>query len=240
MYRFKLVRDGIQKLIKTTANMHNWASVTPHIQCDGGQKGWNGRIQEGAGSIPTAVQSESSHILIRTDHVWWGRAGDPQRFSPLPIRVKSNTIYRTKMTLHSAKLFFKSQVEESGRRKRQVRDVIRVSSEKLCNSSNSPNAANSKTLWEQERTPSADSSLPEKSTNLASNLPILVEVVVTSMASCPPPSTTCIGRKSQHCSAAYTICGTTARVGGSPALGKPPTNPAQPMTAVKSPGPVPQ
>lgn len=30
----------------------------------------------------------------------------------LPIRVKSNTVYRTKVTLYSAKLFFKSQVEE--------------------------------------------------------------------------------------------------------------------------------
>lgn len=30
----------------------------------------------------------------------------------LPIGVKCNTIYRTKVTLHSAKLFFKSQVEE--------------------------------------------------------------------------------------------------------------------------------
>lgn len=166
---------------------------------------------------------------------------DPQRSSPLPIRVKSNTVYRTKMTLHSAKLFFKSQVEEPGEEVgRQVRDRIKVSPEKLCNFNNSPNTAKNKMFWEQQSTPCADSALPEKSTNLASNLPILVEVVVTSMASCPPPSTTCKEEKPQHCNAAYTVRETTARVGGSPALGKPPTNPAQPMAAVKSPGPIPQ
>lgn len=37
-----------------------------------------------------------------------------------------------------------------------------------------------------------------KRTNLASNLPILVEVVVTSMASCPPPSTTCRAEKPEE------------------------------------------
>lgn len=70
-----------------------------------------------------------------------------------------------------------------------------------------------------------------KRTNLASNLPILVEVVVTSMASCPPPSTTCKGEKPRHFSAAYTTRSGAARRGPSQALGGPPTKAADPTNS---------
>lgn len=238
MYRFKLARDGIQKLIKTLAKMHSQASVTLPSQRDGGGKRGGGAV-----SIPTTVLSESSHILTKTDPICWGHAGRPTKILTSSHQGEKQhylsdqsdpLLCQTLLQKPSGRTWEKKEV------RRQVRDTIRVSSEKLCNFNNSPNTAKSKMLWEQQNTSSADSALPEKSTNLASNLPILVEVVVTSMASCPPPSTTCKGEKPQHCSAAYTIRGTTARVGGSPALGKPPTNPAQPMTAVKSPGPIPQ
>lgn len=79
-----------------------------------------------------------------------------------------------------------------------------------------------------------------KRTNLASNLPILVEVVVTSMASCPPPSTTCKGEKPQHFSPAYTTRSAAARRGGSRALGKPPTNSADPTNSRAGPTPAPE
>lgn len=197
MCRFKPARDGIQKPIRTLAKMHSQASMTPTGRVMGGKRGRNGRIQGGAGSIAPAVLSESSHILPK--HRPFSVKEDAQRSSPLPIRVKSNTVYRTKMTLHSAKLFFKSQVEEPGRSgeagwgqdQRFPREALQFN--------NSPNTAENEMLWAQQSTPSADSALPEKSTNLASNLPILVEVVVTSMASCPPPSTTCKEEKPPQC-----------------------------------------
>lgn len=69
--------------------------------------------------FPLQSSCEPSHILTkRRARLDWGTLQDPQGSSPLPIGVKSNAIYRTEVTLHSAKLFFKSQVEEPGRRKK--------------------------------------------------------------------------------------------------------------------------
>lgn len=77
-----------------------------------------------------------------------------------------------------------------------------------------------------------------KRTNLASNLPILVEVVVTSMASCPPPSTTCKGEKPQHFRAAYSTPGGSPER-REPSLGEASHNPTDPTNSGASPTPAP-
>lgn len=77
-----------------------------------------GELRKLPAPFPLQSSYEPNHILTeRWATVGWGTLQDPERSSPLSIGVKSDTIYWTKVTLHSAKLFFKSQVEEPGRRK---------------------------------------------------------------------------------------------------------------------------
>lgn len=70
-------------------------------------------------AFPLQSSCEPSHILTKAQARFdLSMLEDLQNSLPLSIGVKSNTVYRTKMPLHSAKLFFKSQVEEPGRRKK--------------------------------------------------------------------------------------------------------------------------
>lgn len=92
---------------------------------------------------------------------------------PLAIRVECNTVDGAEMTFDPAKLLFIGSMEEpEGREERRVR-IVGQSTVKLAFS------IKFNLMW-------GGGSL----THLASNFPILVEVVVTSMASCPPPITT--------------------------------------------------
>lgn len=93
--------------------------MTPRASLTGGSRVGMGELGKVLASSPLQSSCEPSHILTKAQARFdLSTLEDLQKSLPLSIGVKSDTIYRTKMTLHSAKLFFKSQVEEPGRRKK--------------------------------------------------------------------------------------------------------------------------
>lgn len=93
--------------------------MNPLDSMGGGNRAGMGELRKVLAPFPLQSSCKPSHLLTgRWAWLDWGMLQDSQRSSPLPVGVKSNTVYRTKVTLHSAKLFFKSQMEEPGRRKK--------------------------------------------------------------------------------------------------------------------------
>lgn len=93
--------------------------MNPLDSMGGGNRAGMGELRKVLAPFPLQSSCKPSHLLTgRWAWLDWGMLQDSQRYSPLPVGVKSNTVYRTKVTLHSAKLFFKSQMEEPGRRKK--------------------------------------------------------------------------------------------------------------------------